>query len=59
MRAVFGDADVAIIEENPFAPIAGENSSIQGQIIFIDNFENVIVNITREQFEQRAKGKKF
>ena len=27
--------------------------------IFIDNFENVIVNITREQFEEQRKGRSF
>jgi len=32
---------------------------IEGQIIFIDHFENVIVNITQEQFEQQRKGRRF
>ena len=32
---------------------------IEGQIIFIDNFENVIVNITRAQFEEQRKGRSF
>jgi len=36
-----------------------ENNSIDGQIIFIDSFENVIVNITREQFEEQRKGRNF
>lgn len=36
-----------------------DNSGIEGQIIFIDSFENVIVNITREQFEEHRKGRPF
>src|SRR5688500_9842575 len=32
---------------------------MEGQIILIDNFENVIVNITQEQFEQQRKGRRF
>jgi S-adenosylmethionine hydrolase len=32
---------------------------IKGQIIFIDNFENVVVNITKPVFEEHRKGRKF
>ena len=32
---------------------------MEGQIIFIDNFENVIVNITKEEFEEQRKGRSF
>ncbi len=32
---------------------------LEGQIIFIDNFENVIVNINKFQFEQHRKGRGF
>jgi S-adenosylmethionine hydrolase len=32
---------------------------MEGQIIFIDNFENVIVNITKDQFERQRKGRRF
>jgi S-adenosyl-L-methionine hydrolase (adenosine-forming) len=32
---------------------------MEGQIIFIDNFENVIVNITRDEFEEQRKGRGF
>jgi S-adenosylmethionine hydrolase len=32
---------------------------IEGQIIFIDSFENVVVNITKEEFEQQCRGRKF
>lgn len=36
-----------------------DNNLIEGQIIFIDSFENVIVNITHEQFEEQRKGRSF
>lgn len=32
---------------------------IDGQIIFIDNFENVVVNISKEEFELRRRGRNF
>jgi S-adenosylmethionine hydrolase len=32
---------------------------IESQIIFIDNFENVIVNLTKEEFEEIRKNRKF
>ncbi|MEI6948735.1 SAM-dependent chlorinase/fluorinase [Paraflavisolibacter sp. H34] len=53
-----GIPDASFIEKNPLRPLLGENW-IEGQIIFIDNFENVIVNITQEQFEQQRKGRRF
>ncbi|MBS1928062.1 MAG: SAM-dependent chlorinase/fluorinase [Chitinophagaceae bacterium] len=36
-----------------------KNDNLDGQVIFIDNFENVVVNITREEFEAKRKGRKF
>jgi S-adenosyl-L-methionine hydrolase (adenosine-forming) len=53
-----GTPDISIIEKNHLRPLLGE-AWIEGQIIFIDNFENVIVNITREQFEEQRKGRSF
>ncbi|MCW3118685.1 MAG: hypothetical protein JWM28_2767 [Chitinophagaceae bacterium] len=53
-----GIPDVSYIEKNALRPLLGQ-TWIEGQIIFIDNFENVIVNITREQFEQQRKGRSF
>lgn len=35
------------------------NDWIEGQIIFIDNFENVIVNISKMDFEANRKGRNF
>ena len=53
-----GIADAAYIEKKPLRPVPGDNW-IEGQIIFIDNFENVIVNITRHYFEEQRKGRSF
>ena len=53
-----GASDVSYLEKNPLKAITHENS-IEGQIIFIDNFENVIVNITKEEFEEQRNGRKF
>ncbi len=53
-----GDASVSIQVKNALLPTLG-NNWIEGQIIFIDNFENVIVNITKEDFEMQRKGRSF
>ena|SRR5688572_25323741 len=53
-----GIPDTSFIEKNHLRPLL-DNHWIEGQIIFIDNFENVIVNITREQFEEQRKGRSF
>ncbi|MBC7948943.1 MAG: SAM-dependent chlorinase/fluorinase [Chitinophagaceae bacterium] len=53
-----GNADVTYTEKNHLRPLL-DNNWIEGQIIYIDNFENVIVNITREQFEEQREGRSF
>ncbi len=53
-----GDTSVSIQVKNALRPLLG-NNWIEGQIIFIDNFENVIVNITKEEFEAQRKGRSF
>lgn len=50
--------DISYMEKNPPKPLINDKM-IEGQIIFIDNFENVIVNITRDEFENQRKGRKF
>jgi len=47
-----------LIVKNNLQPLTGEDY-IEGQIIHIDNFENVVVNITREQFIAQQQGRKF
>src|SRR5215211_3831030 len=53
-----GVPDALYLEKNPLRPTSGEDW-IEGQIIFIDHFENVIVNITQEQFEEQRRGRHF
>jgi S-adenosylmethionine hydrolase len=53
-----GIPDAPYLEKNPLRPTSGEDW-IEGQIIFIDHFENVIVNITQDQFEAQRKGRRF
>ena len=53
-----GDASVSIQVKNPLRPLLGTNY-IAGQIIFVDNFENVIVNIHKDEFEEQRKGRSF
>jgi S-adenosylmethionine hydrolase len=53
-----GDPEVSIEVKNPLRPLLGEKF-IEGQIIFIDNFENVIINITKEEFEEQRRGRSF
>lgn len=53
-----GDASVSIQVRNPLRPIV-TSQYIEGQIISIDHFENVIVNITHEEFEAQRKGRRF
>ncbi len=53
-----GSPDVSIRVKNPLRPMLGDNW-IEGQIIFIDHFENVVVNITRDEFEAQRKGRSF
>jgi S-adenosylmethionine hydrolase len=53
-----GTPDIAFAEKKHLRPTI-EQQYIEGQIIFIDGFENVIVNITRAQFEENRKGRGF
>jgi S-adenosylmethionine hydrolase len=47
-----------IEEKYPFRSTVGPDW-IDSQIIFIDQFENVVINLTREEFEEHRKGRKF
>ncbi len=53
-----GSPDISIQVKNPLRPMLGSDW-IEGQIIFTDNFENVIVNIHRDEFEEQRKGRSF
>jgi S-adenosyl-L-methionine hydrolase (adenosine-forming) len=51
---VYNDYQVKL----PLKASIGDNW-IKGHIIFIDNFENVVVNITKDVFEQYRQGRDF
>jgi hypothetical protein len=53
-----GNENYPYIEKNELRPLLGDNY-IEGQIIFIDKFENVIVNITKDEFEAQRRGRSF
>ncbi len=50
--------EIDIDEKYPLRPTMGADW-IEGQIIFIDNFENVVVNIMLDEFEIQRKGRNF
>jgi len=47
-----------IIVKHNLKPISNEDY-LEGRIIYIDNFENVIVNITKDLFDSICKGRRF
>lgn len=53
-----GTPDAVYMDRTPLRPLLGENW-IEGQILFIDHFENIIINITHDQFEEQRKGRSF
>jgi len=53
-----GIPDAAYMDRTPLRPLLGDNW-MEGQILFIDHFENIIVNITHDQFEEQRKGRSF
>jgi S-adenosylmethionine hydrolase len=53
-----GNPDPVYLDRTPLRPLLGDNW-MEGQILFIDHFENIIVNITHDQFEEQRKGRSF
>lgn len=53
-----GIPDAVYMDRKPLRPLLGDNW-MEGQILFIDHFENIIVNITHEQFEEQRRGRSF
>ncbi len=47
-----------IVEKYPLRAMISD-TWMEGQILYIDNFENVVVNITREEFEECRNGRNF
>lgn len=50
--------NVSLLKKHELEPQIGENW-IEGQIIFIDRFENVVANIPKSLFESERKGRPF
>lgn len=55
---IIGKPVINIEEKYPFRSTTGPDW-IDSQIIFIDQFENVVINLTKEEFEETCKGRKF
>jgi S-adenosylmethionine hydrolase len=53
-----GEQNVQIVEKLRLKYVTSP-TTLEGQILYIDNFENVIVNITRQDFERERKGRNF
>jgi hypothetical protein len=53
-----GEPKKELAQQLHFQPVATEDT-IRGIVIYIDNYENVITNITHETFESVGKGRKF
>lgn len=47
-----------INRQTPILPTIGDNY-IAGSVIYIDSYQNVITNVTRELFDQIGKGRRF
>ncbi|MCZ2224940.1 MAG: SAM-dependent chlorinase/fluorinase [Chitinophagales bacterium] len=53
-----GTTGLVIEEKYMMKPIVSDNW-MQAQILFIDNFENAVVNVSFEEFERERKGRNF
>jgi S-adenosylmethionine hydrolase len=48
----------AISNRNPLRPLVFEDS-MEGQILYVDPFENVVVNISKDEFEAQRRKRSF
>lgn len=48
----------ALKQPQPWVPVCGDHY-LEGHIIYVDRYENVVLNIRKEQFEQRHRGSRF
>jgi S-adenosyl-L-methionine hydrolase (adenosine-forming) len=53
-----GERKQQVLVKHNLKPLEGEDW-IEGYIIFIDQYENVVINITQKQFELARKNRKF
>jgi len=49
---------LTIVEKYMMKPSLGKDW-MEAQILFIDNFENAVVNVSKEEFERERKGRNF
>lgn len=56
--AAVGTQGLSIVQKSMLQPMISSNW-IEGQILFIDNFENVVINITQQEFEKVRNGRNF
>ncbi len=53
-----GETNVNVVEKLRLKYVTSP-TTMEGQILYIDNFENVIVNITKDDFEKERNGRNF
>jgi len=53
-----GETNIGIVEKLRLKYVTSP-TTMEGQILYIDNFENVIVNITKEDFDRERNGRNF
>lgn len=53
-----GNSEVEIVEKIRLKYVTTP-TTMEGQIIYIDNFENVIINITKDDFDKERNGRLF
>lgn len=53
-----GNSNIEIVEKLRLKYVTTP-TTMEGQILYVDNFENVIVNITRNDFEEERRGRNF
>lgn len=53
-----GDNKDSLIEKISFKPVTGQNV-IKGMVVYIDNYENIITNISQEFFQEFSNGRKY
>ncbi len=56
--ASMGENVLSINEKYPLRATIG-NNWMEGQILFIDQFENVVINITKDEFEEQRNNRTF
>lgn len=56
--AELGEGNATLLDSMPFKPVT-DNNVIKGMVIYMDNYHNVITNITRSMFDRMNKNNKY